>query len=84
MDKLLTGILENVAHLQDNSDFEFVQHDVTASGRDISPTYGPAKLGEQLRSCVDPVTAATRTLGWRPETDLSAGLKQTLSLFGAL
>ena len=53
------------------------------SGRDLPPAYGPAKPGEQLRSSVDP-TAAGRTLSWRPETDLAAGLKRTLSFFGAL
>ena len=83
MDNLLTESLENVAHLQDGSNFEFIKHDVTVSRRDLPPTYGPAKSGEQLRNCVDPAAAAS-TLGWRPETDLSAGLKQTLSFFGAL
>ena len=53
------------------------------SGRDLPPAHGPAKPGEQLRSSVDP-TAAGRDLGWHPETDLAAGLKQTLSFFGAL
>ncbi len=54
-----------------------------ASGKDLLPAHGPAKPGEQLRSSIDP-TAAGRVLGWRPETDLAAGLKQTLSFFGAL
>ena len=53
------------------------------SGRDLPPTHGPAKPGEQLRSSVDP-TAAARVLGWRPETDLAAGLKRTLSFFEAI
>ncbi len=53
------------------------------SGRDLPPAHGPAKPGEQLRSSVDP-TAAGRVFGWRPETDLATGLKQTLSFFGAL
>jgi UDP-glucose 4-epimerase len=53
------------------------------SGRDLPPAYGPAKQGEQLRSSVDQ-TAAARVLGWRPETNLAAGLKRTLSFFEAL
>jgi len=54
-----------------------------ASGRDLPPAHGPAKQGEQLRSSVNP-TAAARILGWRPETNLAAGLKRTLSFFEAL
>ena len=53
------------------------------SGRELPTAHGPAKPGEQLRSSVDP-TAAARVLGWRPETDLAAGLKRTLSFFEAL
>jgi UDP-glucose 4-epimerase len=53
-----------------------------ASGRDISPKHGPAKPGEQLRSCVDPSKAA-KFLEWRPERDLASGLTNTLSFFEA-
>ena len=53
------------------------------SGRELLPTHGAAKPGEQLRSSVDPTTAA-RVLGWRPETDLTTGLKRTLSFFEAI
>jgi UDP-glucose 4-epimerase len=53
------------------------------SGRDLPPEHGPAKPGEQLRSSVDPA-AAGRALGWRAQTELAAGLEQTLGFFGAL
>ena len=53
------------------------------SGKGLPPEHGPAKLGEQLRSSVDPARAG-RALGWRPEVDLAAGLKETLRSFGAL
>jgi len=53
------------------------------SGKNLPPVHGPAKPGEQLRSSADPA-AATRVLGWRPETDLATGLKRTLGFFGAL
>lgn len=54
------------------------------SGReDLEPEHGPAKPGEQQRSCVDP-SLAGRVMGWRPEVDLDTGLKETLRFFGAL
>jgi UDP-glucose 4-epimerase len=53
------------------------------SGRDLAPRHGPAKAGEQLRSCVDP-SRAGRVLGWHPETSLATDLIETLRFFGAL
>jgi UDP-glucose 4-epimerase len=53
------------------------------SGKDLVPEHGPAKPGEQLRSSVDP-TLAGLVIGWRPEVDLTSGLKETLRFFGAL
>ena len=53
------------------------------SGKDLPPEHGPAKPGEQSRSSINP-SKSDRTLGWRPETDLTTGLKKTLSSFGAL
>jgi UDP-glucose 4-epimerase len=51
------------------------------SGRDLPARHGPAKSGEQARSSVDPAKAA-RILGWHPEVQLAAGLKETLPFFG--
>src|SRR5215207_10725798 len=51
------------------------------SGKDLAPEHGPAKSDEQLRSSVDP-TLAGRVMGWRPEVDLTSGLKETLRFFG--
>src|SRR5215204_5904262 len=53
------------------------------SGKDLAPEHGPAKSDEQLRSSVDP-TLAGRVMGWRPEVDLTSGLKETLRFFGTL
>jgi UDP-glucose 4-epimerase len=39
---------------------------------------GPARLGEIVRSCLDP-SAAARRLGWRARTPLAEGLRRTLS-----
>ena len=52
------------------------------TGADLSPAHVAAKPGEQLRSSVDP-SAVARALGWRPKTDLAAGLRRTLSFFEA-
>jgi UDP-glucose 4-epimerase len=53
-----------------------------ASGKKLPPEHGPAKPGEQTRSCVDP-TKATRVLGWQPAVDLNTGLEKTLRFFAA-
>jgi UDP-glucose 4-epimerase len=54
-----------------------------ASGKEeFPPQHGPAKPGEQMRSCVDP-TKATRVLGWHPVVDLNTGLEKTLRFFAA-
>jgi UDP-glucose 4-epimerase len=43
-------------------------------------THGPAKPGEQRRSCLDTSLAASR-LGWRPTFSLDAGLEATVTYF---
>lgn len=53
------------------------------AGKDLPPEHGPAKPGEQMRSCVDP-SLARDAFGWRPEVGLRDGLKQTLRYFGAV
>lgn len=52
------------------------------ANKDLPPEHGSAKPGEQTRSCVDP-SLAERALGWRPEIEISSGLKETLRYFGA-
>ena len=42
--------------------------------------YGPAKHGEQRRSCLDVSLAASR-LGWTPQRALDAGLSETVAHF---
>lgn len=53
------------------------------SGKNLPPEHGPAKPGEQLRSCVDP-SLARRALGWKPEVGLREGLGETLRFFRAM
>jgi len=50
------------------------------TGANILENHGPAKLGEQMRSCLSYAKAKTE-LGWRPEVELEAGLEQTVDFF---
>jgi UDP-glucose 4-epimerase len=52
------------------------------SRRNLPPERRPQPPGEQARSSVDPSRAA-KLLNWRPEVDLSTGLKETLRSFAA-
>ena len=51
-----------------------------AAGIGAEPEHGPAKPGEQQRSCLDNSLAA-RVLGWRPEVSLDEGLRRTVAFF---
>jgi UDP-glucose 4-epimerase len=46
----------------------------------IVPTFGPAKPGEQMRSCLS-YAKAHRELGWRPEHTIREGMRLTLQSF---
>jgi UDP-glucose 4-epimerase len=54
----------------------------TATEAGVGATHGPAKLGEQRRSVVDPALAA-RVLGWRPVRRLGEGLQDVVTAFRA-
>ncbi|MFQ5708294.1 MAG: NAD-dependent epimerase/dehydratase family protein [bacterium] len=43
-------------------------------------THGPAKPGEQLRSCLS-FAKAEKILNWRPEVELKEGLRRTVEYF---
>ena len=44
----------------------------------IEPVHGPAKPGEQKRSCLD-ASGAAQILSWRPEVALKDGLERTIA-----
>jgi UDP-glucose 4-epimerase len=47
---------------------------------EVSAQHGPAKPGEQRRSCLNPALAK-RCLGWAPSVPLGEGLARTLAFF---
>jgi UDP-glucose 4-epimerase len=51
-----------------------------AVGGKIPARHGPAKPGEQRRSCLDNRHAAA-VLGWRPQVVLAEGLRRTAEYF---
>lgn len=46
----------------------------------VEAVYGPAKTGEQRRSCVD-FSRAARALGWSPHVSLEEGLRNTIAFY---
>lgn len=53
---------------------------VGLTGSDAKEVHGPAKLGEQIRSVIDP-SRIKQELGWEIKVDLAEGLKQTVEFF---
>ncbi len=53
---------------------------MSAAGSSVAARYGPARPGEQRRSCLDP-KLAERVLGWRPTVTLGEGLTRTYDFF---
>jgi UDP-glucose 4-epimerase len=51
-----------------------------AAGVTSNAEHGPAKPGEQRRSCLD-TTGARQRLGWRPSIGFDAGARSTLDYF---
>ncbi|MGE5819284.1 MAG: NAD-dependent epimerase/dehydratase family protein [Deltaproteobacteria bacterium] len=49
-------------------------------GTPIEAVHGPAKPGEQRRSCLD-ASLAAKVLGWKPEVSLEAGLAKTIAYY---
>jgi UDP-glucose 4-epimerase len=67
-----TGIETDVVTI-----FKHLRH---AVGSPIDARHGPAKTGEQRRSCLDTRRAA-EILGWRPKMSLAEGLGRTAAFY---
>jgi UDP-glucose 4-epimerase len=48
--------------------------------REFDPAFGPPRLGDIRRSCAD-ISKIEHALGWRPETKLKDGLRETVKWF---
>jgi len=58
------------------------EHLRTAVGSEVKAQHGPAKTGEQRRSCLD-TRRAGDILRWRPQVPLADGLKRTADFYCA-
>jgi UDP-glucose 4-epimerase len=67
-----TGIETNVKEL-----FGLI---ASAARSSAPPQYGPARPGEQKRSCIDPSLIQAK-LGWEPRMQLSEGIRLTVEYF---
>ncbi len=72
----------NIGTGQETDVVQLYGHLAAAAGVATPPVFGPAKPGEQRRSCLD-ASAAGRALGWRPEMAIALGLRETLEWFRA-
>lgn len=59
---------------------EIFSHINALTGANKEERHGPAKAGEQMRSCLD-IRKAAAKLGWQPEVSLKQGLQQTVEYF---
>lgn len=76
-----TGVA-NVGTGRGSSVRQVVEGLVAASGLDLRPETAPLPAGEVKDSRLD-VTLVGTLLGWRPSTDLAAGLRRTYESFAA-
>ncbi len=77
----LTGSdIFNVGTGQETDVNTIFRHLNRLTGANIVENHGPAKLGEQQRSCLS-YGKASDSLGWTPEVDLESGLEQTVAFF---
>jgi UDP-glucose 4-epimerase len=61
---------------------ELYLHIARAAGVESEPRHGPAKPGEQRRSCLD-ISRAAELLDWQPRTGLEKGIAGTVGWFAA-
>jgi UDP-glucose 4-epimerase len=70
------GGVFNVGTGQELSVLDLLRACAAVAGKEAEPVFAEARLGDVRRSVLD-VSAAARELGWRPETSLGDGLRET-------
>jgi UDP-glucose 4-epimerase len=74
------GGVYNVGTARETSVLELYELCREVAGVDVEPEHAPERAGELQRSVVD-ISLAERELGWRPETPLADGLRETWAYF---
>jgi UDP-glucose 4-epimerase len=74
------GGVYNVGTARETSVLELYELCREVAGVDVEPEHAPERAGELQRSVVE-VSLAERDLGWRPETPLADGLRETWAYF---
>lgn len=74
------GVRFNIGTSVETSDRELHTLVAAAIGTADSPEFAPARHGDVPRSALAH-TKATHVLGWRPETSIEAGVRQTVDFF---
>jgi UDP-glucose 4-epimerase len=74
------GGVYNVGTARETSVLELYELCREVAGVDVEPEHAPERAGELQRSVVD-VSLAERDLGWRAETPLADGLRETWAYF---
>ncbi len=70
----------NISTATETSVNELFNNFIEISGKKLDAFYGPAKKGEQQRSCLS-YKKAKDILGWTPSVPISEGLKNTVKWF---
>ncbi|MCD6232864.1 SDR family oxidoreductase [bacterium] len=79
MEKEKSGIY-NIGTAKETSINEIFKRIKELTNSNCQEIHGPAKPGEQKRSCLD-YSLAKKELGWRPKYSLEEGLKETTKWF---
>jgi UDP-glucose 4-epimerase len=74
------GGVYNVGTGRETSVLELYELCRDVAGVNVDAEHAPERPGELLRSAVD-VSLAERDVGWRPETELADGLRETWAYF---
>lgn len=79
LDRKITGSLNIGTSIETNVN-EIFDNLKIITGSNIKAVHGPAKIGEQQRSCLD-FMLAQKILGWQPKVSLEEGLSKTVEYF---